>query len=81
MTASEIIKKLRKENNLSQARLAEIAGVATETVSNWEHGKYEPPYNTVVRILGALCYHLEIKDDYYEDRSKRTLEGVTFNIC
>lgn len=38
----EFIKKLRKENHLTQAEFAEKYGITYQAVSNWEHGKNLP---------------------------------------
>ena len=72
MNASEIIKKCRTENRLTKSGVAELVGVTTPTVSKWENGIGEPPFSTVMRLLEVLKYHVEIVDDHYEDRSKRT---------
>ena len=39
------IKKLRKENNLSQEKLADKLGVTYQAVSKWERGLNLPRYD------------------------------------
>lgn len=80
MTASEIIKKVRAENNLTQKQLADLVDTTKTTVSKWESGERGPHFNTIIRVLEGLNYHIEIVDDYREDRSKRTLKDIEFNI-
>ena len=80
MNAREIIKKVKSENRISQLKLAEMLGVSTSTISAWENGRAEPPFSTIVKMLEILNYRIVIADDYYEDRSKRTLDGIEFDI-
>lgn len=44
-TMGEIIKQLRKENNLSQTQLSEKIGVARNTISMWESNERLPNEN------------------------------------
>lgn len=37
------LKKLRKENNMTQEQLGERIGVTNKTISRWETGNYMPP--------------------------------------
>lgn len=46
--------KERHELGLSQARLAELAGVRQETLSRLESGKHKPNVRTIERIDAAL---------------------------
>ena len=39
-----ILKKLRKENRFSQADIARLIPVETNTYSKWEQGKNIPPF-------------------------------------
>lgn len=44
----------RQENNFSQARLAEIAGVDRKTINRIENGHFSPALDTIVRLSVAL---------------------------
>lgn len=46
----------RKENNLTQAQLAERLGISNKTVSKWENGKCMPDYG----IIQDLCRELGV---------------------
>ena len=46
----------RKENNLTQAQLAERLGISNKTVSKWENGKCMPDYG----IIQSLCRELGV---------------------
>ena len=47
---SENIKRLRRENNLTQETLAEFLGVTFQSVSNWERGESYPDITILPEI-------------------------------
>lgn len=57
------IRKVRKELlNVSQAELAEMAGVTQSTVSRWERGELSPTLDEVARIIAASAGRLRPSD-------------------
>ena len=46
--------ELRSYEELSQARLAEIAGVDRKTINRIENGHFSPALDTIVRLSVAL---------------------------
>ena len=56
----EVIRQYRESANLTQPKLGEILGVATNTVRNWELGKFEPNI-TQMRKLCTL-FNLSIAE-------------------
>ena len=48
------VKKLRKEQNLTQEKLAEAAGLHPTFISNVERGYRVPSLPTVLRLASAL---------------------------
>lgn len=48
------LQQIRKTKNLTQAQLAELAGVNEKHISKIETGVYFPTYNTLSKILTAL---------------------------
>lgn len=48
------IKELRKRTNLSQEKLAELAGIEPTTLSNIENGRNYPSFMTLEKILEIL---------------------------
>jgi transcriptional regulator with XRE-family HTH domain len=48
------LRKLRQARDLSQAALAERAGLSREYVNKIEAGKYDPPLSTLNRLAKAL---------------------------
>lgn len=48
------IKELRKRSNLSQEKLAELAGIEPTSLSNIENGRNYPSFMTLEKILEIL---------------------------
>ena len=48
------IKELRKGRNLTQERLAELAGIEIPSLSNIENGKNYPSHETLEKLAGAF---------------------------
>lgn len=44
------LKRLRKQNKLSQTEAAKIFGISQTTYSDYERDIHEPPYKTLVQI-------------------------------
>ena len=59
MKLSENLKKLRKENNLSQEQLAEKLGVSRQAVSKWESGQSYPEMDKVLLICKLFNYNID----------------------
>ena len=45
----------RKQNHLSQAKLAEIIGVERYRIADWEQGRSEPSIENLKKLSLALC--------------------------
>ncbi len=50
----EEARQRRKQQRLTQARLAEMAGVSTPTLSRFENGEKDIQLSTIIRILTVL---------------------------
>ena len=50
MSFAERLKQARKAIRMSQQALADGIRVSQNTVSDWEHGRYEPTLDTIARI-------------------------------
>ena len=57
---AERIKQLRKKKGVSQAELAELIGVKTNTVSTWERGTRKPDFEA----LNLLSDYFEVSFEY-----------------
>lgn len=74
MGIRENIIKLRKIFNVTQAELAEIAGVSRGAVSQWEGGFSEPRMGAIERM--AACYGLS-KMNIIEDGGMDLIDPIT----
>ncbi len=60
MNLDEKIKKIRKDNKMSQDDLAEVLNVTRQTISNWENGKNYPDIETLIKISNKFNISLDI---------------------
>jgi transcriptional regulator with XRE-family HTH domain len=69
--ASEMLRWLRGQEEISQAELAEFMGVTKSAVSAWECDKYAPSVDQLLSAFDAYGYELQIvpKDDAGNDPS------------
>lgn len=65
MQLGQTIKNIRKQNNLTQEKFAEIFNVTRQTVSNWENEKSYPDLLTLVQISDSFDISLDkmLKED------------------
>jgi len=73
----ELIKKIRKDNNLTQAELADKLGVTYQAVSKWENGKNIPDIAILKQISEG--FNIDINDLLNGDhiinkKNKKTLK-------
>lgn len=72
---AEKIKRIRKDNNMTQADFAKSLGVTFQAVSKWENGKNMPD----IAIIRMICekYHIDINDlvgTGYKEKKKNFLQ-------
>lgn len=60
MAYNEILQELRKDRGLSQKQLADIFITTQRTISNWENGRNEPPYDMLVKY----AKYFDVSTDY-----------------
>ena len=60
MTLGNNIKRIRKEEKLSQEDFAEMFCVTRQTVSNWENSKSYPDLETIIKISDSFEISLDI---------------------
>ena len=68
MRVSEKIKKIRKEQGLTQAAFAKRLGVSTRTIINYERGERKPSH----LFIGTICLEFDI--DYDDFRKNVDLD-------
>ena len=67
-----LIEKKRKEQNLTQAQLAEKLGVSNKTVSKWENGKCMPDYG----VIQPLCTELGVTVSELMDGEEQAQDSI-----
>ena len=76
---SENLKKLRKENNLSQEQLADELGVSRQAISKWESGSAYPEMDKIIALCDKFnlniddLLHKDIKEIKGEEESKKKI--------
>lgn len=60
MQYNEIIQELRKDKGLTQSELAKIFSTTQRTISNWELGRNEPPYEMLIKY----AKYFNVSTDY-----------------
>lgn len=68
----QLILKLRKDNNLTQAAFAKMFGVTYQAVSKWENGKNIPD----ILILQEICKKFNVDINELLDGEKQEKRGV-----
>ena len=76
---SENLKKIRKENNLSQEQLADELGVSRQAVSKWESAVAYPEMDKIITLCNKFnlnvddLLHKDIKEVKGEEDSKKRI--------
>lgn len=68
----ERIRALRKQRNMSQDELAELASLNRVTIAKYESGRVEPGVNALARIADAL----EVSADVLLGRAEEPAEPI-----
>ena len=83
---SENLKKIRKENNLSQEGLADELGVSRQAISKWESGTAYPEMDKIIALCNKFnvniddLLHNDIKEVKKEEDSKKTINSFIDNF-
>lgn len=71
------LKKIRKNNNLSQEQLAEILGISRQAISKWESGSAYPEMEKIIQLCEKFnvniddLLHKDIEEIISEDNLKK----------
>lgn len=68
MNLAENLKKIRKENNLSQEQLAEKLSISRQSVSKWESGQAYPEMDKVLQL--CKLFNVSVDDLLNQDVSE-----------
>jgi putative transcriptional regulator len=66
------LKVLRAERELSQAELADLAGVSRQTINSIETGKYDPSLPLAFKLAGI--FDLKIEDVFRPEDGQANTE-------
>ena len=69
----DIIKNLRKTNNVSQVQLAQKLDVSKQTISNWENNNILPSIEMLVKI----SKYFSVSTDYLLELDNRKYLEIT----
>lgn len=69
------LKKLRKENNITQEQFAEILGVSNRSISRWETGTNMPDLDILIQL--ADYYGVELTEILDGERSSENMDKKT----
>lgn len=78
----ENLRKIRKENNLSQEQLADELGVSRQAISKWESGSAYPEMDKIIALCDKFdlniddLLHKDIKEVRGEEESKKKLNNL-----
>ncbi len=79
---SENLKKIRKENNLSQEQLADELGVSRQAISKWESAVAYPEMDKIIALCDKFnlniddLLHKDIKEIKGEEESKKKINII-----
>lgn len=62
------LRKIRRHNDLTQERLAELLGISVEFVSNMERGVNAPSFETIEKIAQAFDLPVNELFTFEEDK-------------
>ena len=80
MNLGENLKKIRKENNLSQEQLAESLGVSRQSVSKWESGLAYPETDKVLALCKMFNLNMdELMNQDYKDVNETRQKNSNIN--
>lgn len=80
------LKKIRKENDLSQEQLADELGVSRQAVSKWESGTAYPEMNKIIALCDKFNLNMDdllskdIKELKGEEKSKKKLNSYFYGF-
>lgn len=79
MNFAENLKRVRKENNLSQEQLAEKLGVSRQAVSKWESGQSYPEMDKVIQICTIFNLNMNelINENLKEVREEKEEKNIS----
>ncbi len=69
---SEVLKRIRKEEKLTQRQMAEVIGVSKDAICSWELGRNQPSGVVLLEIMAR--FNLD-RNDFVDDSSEKNTEN------
>lgn len=66
MQWNDVLRALREDKDFTQKELAQILNTTQRTLSNWENGRNQPPYEILIKYAKIF----EVSTDYILGLSK-----------
>jgi len=66
MNWNEVLRALREDKDFTQKEMAQILNTTQRTISNWENGRNQPPYEILIKYAKIF----EVSTDYILGLSK-----------
>lgn len=76
MRIGEIIRKYRKEQEMTQEQLAKLLGVTASAVNKWERGSACPDISLLAPVARALSISLDTLLAYHERLSEEEVNEI-----
>ena len=80
MQINEVIRKYRKENNLTQEEVANRLGVSTPAVNKWESGSSTPDISLLAPLARLLHITLDELLSFKEELTDREIVNIIRDI-
>ena len=77
MEFNEQIKRLRKENNLTQKEMAKKLNVTRQAISNWENNRNLPDFEIIILI--AETFGVSLDELILGDKKMNKIEQILIN--
>lgn len=74
MRIGEVIRKYRKEKQLTQEEMANYLGITAPAVNKWENGNSSPDISLLAPIARLLGISTDILLSYQEDLTEKEIE-------
>jgi transcriptional regulator with XRE-family HTH domain len=69
IAAADVVKTARAWIDATQTEISRRSGIPQQTISAWERGRQEPPFASVMKLLGACGLDLVVTPVVREDSS------------
>ena len=74
---SENLKKIRKDNNLSQEQLAEELGVSRQSISKWESASAYPEMDKIIALCDKFDIDAKVQGGGFSGQTGAVRLGIT----